>query len=209
MSLVKFSIVILTGAALSSLTGNSRAQECNFAVQRSSLQQDIATSAVRLAAVQDVVDLDLRREVFDQILLRQHYPAAGDSVVVALWRRRHTIGILDSMSYEYWTIQIPSLRRGNEFLFPSAGNYGYYTSGGRAFVRHGRGFYGIHLLGTLTVREESDTAAVIDVDLQTIGTFAAQYGEATEKFSIKGSYMVRKASTEELLDYEEKCIGSH
>ena len=68
------------------------------------------------------------------------------------------IGIEDSLAYEYWTVQLPHLREGTSYDFPSDQTPTYFSAGGSAWVVHGRGFFGVMPSGNLTIGKVADGA---------------------------------------------------
>lgn len=204
---LKQALLALVASLLTGLPPSAVSQECRFILEQAKLKNDTNRLKVRLEEVQDVIDLATRRKVFEDVLLRQHFPVSGTEVVLGLWRRSRAAGIEDSSAYEYWTVQLPRLSEGAKYGLPSAHTAAFFSAGGTAWVGHGRGFYGSQISGSVTIRALTATSAMIDVNIRVHGTFASQRGVPTEEFGLRGEYSVPIVSSTDVLALERQCFG--
>ena len=128
-------ITAIVAVALATSPFLVQAQQCAFIFDQARLRSDISTTKLRLKLIQDEIDLDARRKTFEDALLRQHFPLTCNEFVLAFWKRTKAIGIDDSVAYEYWTVQLPYMREGTTYNFPSDQTSAYFSAGGSACLR--------------------------------------------------------------------------
>lgn len=185
----------------------AQSQTCNFVSEQAVMTTDIPKAGSRLELLRDEIDLSVQREVFEDVLLRHHSPVSGTGVVFGFWKRVNKVGIDDSMTYEYWTLQVPVLRSGVTYEIPHNSVVGFFSSGGSVWVGLGQGFYGSQIFGSVAVKEVARDQALVDVNLRVHAIFAAQQNVTSDGFVLKGSYILRRVSITEVPGLEKICLG--